>query len=209
MMNHEYIVPMTDQARKVTLYPSSNNGGNCIPNFSLSTSLKPDMHFTSPCFVWNYAIEGDCVFETVYKNSPEIPLNILKTLTAEMLMTAVHAVCQDVRDPIGGNVEVLLVPLIRLFYALLVMGVFKDEDLGKVLRLLDPAVFPRNLKTPMDGEEEDASDDEQECKGCHPKRNDTPEIGLLQMKLPEAVKLEVKVTAHFFGVFCVHTISLN
>ncbi|XP_073337843.1 ryanodine receptor 2 [Pagrus major] len=197
-MNHEYIVPMTDQTREITLFPSPSNdvnGGNGIPSTSLSTSLKPRMHFSSPCFVRSDGIEGDCAVETASTDSPEIPLDILKNLTVEMLTTGVWAVSQGVRDPVGGSIELLLVPLIRLFYTLLVMGVFRDEDLGKVLSLIEPRVFCTDPETP----EEETSDDEKEWKGGNKEGDDTPKQALLQMKLPEAVKLEL---CHLLSYLC-------
>lgn len=199
MMNHEYIVPMTDQTREITLFPSPSNdvnGGNGIPSTSLSTSLKPRMHFSSPCFVRSDGIEGDCAVETASTDSPEIPLDILKNLTVEMLTTGVWAVSRGVRDPVGGSIELLLVPLIRLFYTLLVMGVFRDEHLGKVLSLIEPGVFSTDPETP----EEEASDDEKDRKGGNKKGDDTPKQGLLKFKLPEAVKLEVNKPSDFFDV---------
>lgn len=193
MMNHEYIVPMTDQTREISLYPSTVNGvngGSGIPSTSLSTSLKPRMHFSCPCFV-----RRDCAVEIACRDSPEIPLDILKNLTVEMLTAGVCAVGQGVRDPVGGSIELLLVPLIRLFYTLLVMEVFRDEDLGKVLRLIEPGVFSI-AKTPE--EEEESRDDENEWKAGNKKDDDTHKQGLLQMKLPEAVKLEVNEPSDFF-----------
>uniref|UniRef100_A0A671YWR5 Ryanodine receptor 2 n=1 Tax=Sparus aurata TaxID=8175 RepID=A0A671YWR5_SPAAU len=198
MMNHEYIVPMTDQTREITLFPSPSNdvnGGNGIPSTSLSTSLKPRMHFSSPCFVRSDGIEGDCAVETASTDSPEIPLDILKNLTVEMLTTGVWAVSRGVRDPVGGSIELLLVPLIRLFYTLLVMGVFRDEHLGKVLSLIEPGVFSTDPETP----EEEASDDEKDRKGGNKKGDDTPKQGLLKFKLPEAVKLEL---CHLLSYLC-------
>lgn len=200
MMNHEYIVPMTDQTREITLYP---NGGNSIPSSYRSTSLKPQLCFSHPCFVRNYGIEGDCVVEIGYADSPEFPLDILKNLTVDMLTAGVCAVRQDVRDPEGGNVELLLVPLFRLFYTLLVMGVFTDGDLGKVLRLIEPGVFLTNPGVSVVEEEENSSDDEKEWKGSHQKKEETPQQGLLRIKLPEAVKLEVSKAE-----FCVVIILL-
>lgn len=195
-MNHEYIVPMTDQTRKITLYPRSSNGlngGNCQPlegvsNTSLTTSLKPQMCFSSPCFVWSGGEEGEGAAEMAFTNSPEIPLDILKNLTVEMLTSGVWAVEQGVRDPVGGSIEHLLVPLIRLFYTLLVMGVFEDEDLVEVLRLIEPEVFSKRAETFEKGEKEPSDEGE----GGNKKENDTPKQGLLQMKLPEAVKVQVK-----------------
>lgn len=131
--------------------------------------------------------------EIVCIDGPEIPLDVLKNLTVEMLTAAVRAVGQGVRDPEGGSIELLLVPLVRLFYILLVMGVFGDEDLGKVLRLIEPEVFSRKDESSEKKEEEEGSDDECENEWEAPsdKEDDTPKRGLLQMKLPEAVKLEV------------------
>ncbi|KAL7383245.1 hypothetical protein ABVT39_007231, partial [Epinephelus coioides] len=207
MMNQEYIVPMTDQTREITLYPSPANGVNVgnsqppmgISSTSLSTSLKPRMHFSSPCFVRSDGMEGDGAGEISCTDSPEIPLDILKELTVEMLTAGVWAVGQGVRDPVGGSIELLLVPLIRLFYTLLVMGVFGDEDLGKVLSLIEPGVFSVDPETlEEEEEEEEASDDEEQWKGGNNKY-DTPKEGLLQMKLPEAVKLEL---CHLLSYLC-------
>uniref|UniRef100_A0A667ZYR6 Ryanodine receptor 2b (cardiac) n=1 Tax=Myripristis murdjan TaxID=586833 RepID=A0A667ZYR6_9TELE len=194
MMNQEYIVPMMDQTRAITLYPSTANSGIRwdsqpilgIPSIGLSTSLKPRMHISSPCFV-----KSDGMIVCI--DGPEIPLDVLKNLTVEMLTAAVRAVGQGVRDPEGGSIELLLVPLVRLFYILLVMGVFGDEDLGKVLRLIEPEVFSRKDESSEKKEEEEDSDDECENEWEPPsdKEDDTPKRGLLQMKLPEAVKLEL------------------
>ncbi|KAF7669099.1 hypothetical protein LDENG_00247690 [Lucifuga dentata] len=200
MMNHEYIVPMTDQTRDITLYPNPANGigrnkpPQGIPSIGCSTSLKPRIHFRSPCFVKMNEIEEDgdksngsgVSIETASAESPAIPLGILKDLTVEMITAAMWAVGQGVRDPDGGSIELLLVPLIRLFYTLLVMGVFGDADLQRVLSLIEPAVFA--IRADEENEEEKSSDDE-----CEKDNNkyDTPKQGLLQMKLPEAVKLEL------------------
>ncbi|KAE8280778.1 Ryanodine receptor 2 [Larimichthys crocea] len=199
MTSHEYIVPMTDETREITLYPSHANGVNGgvgIPTTSLGTSLKPRMHFSSPCFVRSDGIEGEV--ETACTDSPEIPLDILKNLTVEMLTAGVWAVGQGVRDPVGGSIELLLVPIIKLFYTLLVMGVFSDQDLWKVLRLIEPGVFSIDTENPEEEDEEEASDDE-EWKEDDKKEDDTPKHGLLQMKLPEAVKLEL---CHLLSYLC-------
>lgn len=193
MMNHEYIVPMTAQARAVTLYPSSYTGDDGgIPNCSHGSSLKPQMNFSSPSFVKNDASEGNDVSEIAPEDSPGFPLDVLRSLTVQMLTEAVFALGQDVRDPVGGDTELLLVPLIKLVYALLVMGVLEDEDLGKVLRLLDSRVFLTRPQSPADEEKEDESDDdEEEYSDSRHQKDDSPNLGLLQMNLPEAVKLEV------------------
>ncbi|XP_028459753.1 LOW QUALITY PROTEIN: ryanodine receptor 2 [Perca flavescens] len=206
MMNHEYIVPMTDETREITLYPSPATGfigrngqpPEGISSTSLSTSLKPRINFSSPCFVRSDEMKGDDAGEIACTDSPEIPLDILKNLTIEMLTAGVWAVGQGVRDPVGGSIELLLVPLIRLFYTLLVMGVFGDEDVGKVLRLIEPAFFSGDTETLEEQEIEEAGDDEKQWKGGN-KKDENPKQGLLQMKLPEAVKLEL---CHLLSYMC-------
>lgn len=193
MMNHEYIIPMTDQAREISLshLNSVPDGGQLLEGISssgCSSSLKPQMHYTSPCFVRGEGMEGEVLAETACIDSPEIPLDILKNLTLDMLTAGVQAVSQSVRDPAGGNVELLLVPLLKLLYCLLVMGVLGDEDFAKVLRLMDPSMF--SIKSNSLEEKDDAGDDEQEANESN-KEDETIKQGLLQMKLPEAVKLEV------------------
>lgn len=152
---------------------------------------------------------GDGVVATgegIHIDSPEIPLELLKDLTGKMLTEAVWAVGQGVRDPEGGSIELLLVPLIRLFHTLLVMGLFGDEDLGKVLTLIEPGVFSRPAECSPEEAEEEQEEEEQEDENVPDsdresvmeregdKRRTIPKLstkGLLQMKLPEAVKLEV------------------
>ncbi|XP_074531886.1 ryanodine receptor 2 [Halichoeres trimaculatus] len=206
MMHQEYVVPMTDQTRNITLYPSPVIGADVviaqplesIPSTRFNTSLKPQMHSSSPCFVRSDGLEADHACEVSSTDSPEIPLDILTNLTVEMLTAGVCAVGLGVRDPVGGSIELLLVPLIRLFYTLLVMGVVEDEDLGKVLRLIEPGVFSMNAETPEEGEEEEEmSDDENEWE--RGKNSESLKQGLLQMKLPEAVKLEL---CHLLSFLC-------
>lgn len=203
MMNHEYIVPMTDQTREITLYPRHANDVNGasdrpsegVPSTSHGTSLKPRMHFSSPCFVRSAGIEADGAVDKACTDSPEIPLHILKKLTVEMLTAGAKAVGQGVRDPVGGSIELLLVPPIRLFYNLLVMGVLEDEDLCKVLALIEPGVFSASTETPEEEEEEEMNgdDDDKEWSGGtkREEEEDSPKQGLLKMQVPEAVKLEV------------------
>lgn len=198
-MSHEYIVPVSAKPGDVTPYPSSftgDNGGTGIPDSGRGTSLKPQMHSSSPSFVRICASEGNDAADMVHKDSPEFPLDVLKNLSVQMLTEAVGALCHGVGDPVGGSTELLLVPLIKLVYSLLVMGVLEDEDLQKVLRLLDPGVFFTN-QSPTDEVKEDESDDEKERGDGQQQKEDHPKVGLLQMKLPEAVKLEVSQLKFF------------
>uniref|UniRef100_A0A3Q1EA25 Ryanodine receptor 2 n=1 Tax=Acanthochromis polyacanthus TaxID=80966 RepID=A0A3Q1EA25_9TELE len=179
MMNNEYIVPMTDETKSITLF-SDEKKKHGLPGIGLSTSLRPRMHFSSPSFVCNF-----------FQYSPEFPLDILKVKTIEMLTEAVREGSMHVRDPIGGSTEFLFVPLIKLFYTMLIMGVFKNGDLKNILRLIEPSVFSER-----DGQEElcmelEAVKEVETKGGGQDGGSSMPKEGLLQMKLPEPVKLQM------------------
>uniref|UniRef100_A0A671VFU3 Uncharacterized protein n=1 Tax=Sparus aurata TaxID=8175 RepID=A0A671VFU3_SPAAU len=184
MMNNEYIVPMTGETKSITLFPDEKKKHG-LPGIGLSTSLRPRMHFSSPSFVCG----RDC-----FQYSPEFPLEILKMKTIEMLTEAVREGSMHVRDPIGGSTEFLFVPLIKLFYTLLIMGVFQNGDLKNILRLIEPSVFSERREgqedTHVSHELEVVNVLEAEGRGEDGGRA-MPKEGLLQMKLPEPVKLQM------------------
>ncbi|TMS22614.1 Ryanodine receptor 2 [Larimichthys crocea] len=197
MMNNEYIVPMTDETKSITLFPDEKKKHG-LPGIGLSTSLRPRMHFSSPSFVCgsgplyrnngnNGSGSGDC-----FQYSPEFPLDVLKIKTIEMLTEAVREGSMHVRDPIGGSTEFLFVPLIKLFYTMLIMGVFQNGDLKNILRLIEPSVFSERREGQEDShvEQEVTKELETEGRGEDGGRN-MPKEGLLQMKLPEPVKLQM------------------
>lgn len=185
MMNNEFIVPMTNETKSITLFPGENKKHG-LPGIGLSTSLRPRIQFSSPSFV---RINNEC-----YQYSPEFPLEILKAKTIEMLTEAVQEGSLHVRDPVGGTTEFLFVPLIKLFYTLLIMGIFHNGDLKHILQLIEPSVFKEDL-----GHEENTQVSEKELltEGLHSEGEEEireqkiPKEGLLQMKLPEPVKLQV------------------
>ncbi|KAA8581146.1 hypothetical protein FQN60_002727 [Etheostoma spectabile] len=187
MMNNEYIVPMTDETKSITLFPDEKKKHG-LPGIGLSTSLRPRMHFSSPSFVCGTGPlsrnngSGDC-----FQYSPEFPLDVLKMKTIEMLTEAVREGSMHVRDPIGGSTEFLFVPLIKLFYTLLIMGVFQSGDLKNILRLIEPSVFSERREGQVDTHTELEVVKEGKADGG---RN-MPKEGLLQMKLPEPVKLQM------------------
>uniref|UniRef100_G3S6N8 Ryanodine receptor 2 n=1 Tax=Gorilla gorilla gorilla TaxID=9595 RepID=G3S6N8_GORGO len=187
MMNNEYIVPMTEETKSITLFPDENKKHG-LPGIGLSTSLRPRMQFSSPSFV---SISNEC-----YQYSPEFPLDILKSKTIQMLTEAVKEGSLHARDPVGGTTEFLFVPLIKLFYTLLIMGIFHNEDLKHILQLIEPSVF-KEAATPeeeSDTLEKELSVDDAKLQGAgeeEAKGGKRPKEGLLQMKLPEPVKLQM------------------
>ncbi|XP_059686655.1 ryanodine receptor 2 [Gavia stellata] len=194
MMNNEFIVPMTDETKSITLFPDENKKHG-LPGIGLSTSLRPRMQFSSPSFV---SISSEC-----FQFSPEFPLEILKAKTIEMLTEAVQEGSLHVRDPVGGSTEFLFVPLIKLFYTLLIMGIFHNGDLKHILQLIEPRVFKEAMsqEDEIDFSEKELSADELKSEeGEEETRGEqVPKEGLLQMKLPEPVKLQM---CHLLQYLC-------
>ncbi|NWW24151.1 RYR2 protein, partial [Falcunculus frontatus] len=194
MMNNEFIVPMTDETKSITLFPDENKKHG-LPGIGLSTSLRPRMQFSSPSFV---SISSEC-----FQFSPEFPLEILKAKTIEMLTEAVQEGSLHVRDPVGGSTEFLFVPLIKLFYTLLIMGIFHNEDLKHILQLIEPRVFKEAMSQEDEidfSEKEFSSDELKSEEGEEENRGEQmPKEGLLQMKLPEPVKLQM---CHLLQYLC-------
>ncbi|NXC32298.1 RYR2 protein, partial [Campylorhamphus procurvoides] len=194
MMNNEFIVPMTDETKSITLFPDENKKHG-LPGIGLSTSLRPRMQFSSPSFV---SISSEC-----FQFSPEFPLEILKAKTIEMLTEAVQEGSLHVRDPVGGSTEFLFVPLIKLFYTLLIMGIFHNEDLKHILQLIEPRVFKEAMsqEDEIDFSEKELNSDELKSEeGEEETRGEKmPKEGLIQMKLPEPVKLQM---CHLLQYLC-------
>uniref|UniRef100_A0A673K9V6 Ryanodine receptor 2-like n=1 Tax=Sinocyclocheilus rhinocerous TaxID=307959 RepID=A0A673K9V6_9TELE len=203
-MTHEYIVPMTDATQSTTLY-KNNRKVQRFPGSDFSTSLWPRMRFTSPCFIRANKIdvmdrdEGGALWSNLRQNSPEIPLDVLKDVVITMLKEAVAAVGQGVRDPAGGSIELLMVPLLSLLHTLLLMGVYQGTDLEAVFSLILPASYMRGTCKTEEMDELEESDGEREEKEGRDWEDNVPQQNLLQMKLPEAVKLQV---CHLLKYLC-------
>lgn len=195
MMNNEYIVPMTHQTKSITLFPDELKKHG-LPGIGLSTSLRPRMHFSCPSFIrvadsWCHD-SGNNGSGSCFQYSPEFPLDILKVKTIEMLTEAVREGSMHVRDPVGGSTELLFVPLIKLVYTMLIMGIFQNGDLKNILQLIEPSVFSerRDGQEEAPGRPEVLKNTETKGRGEDGGRR-LPNGGLLQMKLPEPVKLQV------------------
>ncbi|CAG00547.1 unnamed protein product, partial [Tetraodon nigroviridis] len=153
--NREFIIPMTDETRSITLYTDKSCA---LPGVGLTTCLRPKLHFSSVGFVGTN--------QDIYTLSPVIPLQILKTKALNMLTEAVQDGVQAMRDPVGGSVEFHFVPILKLISTLLIMGVFDDEDVTHILKMLEPTVFSGKK------EEEPAEDNADAIKQ---KEQETPQ----------------------------------
>ncbi|XP_056396363.1 ryanodine receptor 1 isoform X2 [Hyla sarda] len=213
-MNSEFIVPMTDQTKSIKLFPHENKKHG-LPGVGMSTCLRPELHFSHTCFV--------STSTELYQNSPYIPLHILKTKAINMLTESVQDGGQHTRDPVGGSVEFQFVPVLKLISTLLIMGVFEDDDVRHILKMIEPNVFSEEEEKTEEGEEEGAEEEATEEKSAEEeegeeegqekkegeeksveageqeeKEEESLEEGLLQMKLPESVKLQMCNLLQYF-----------
>ncbi|GAB5572618.1 ryanodine receptor 3 [Prionailurus iriomotensis] len=184
MMKNEYIIPITSTTRKIRLYPDESKRHG-LPGVGLRTCLKPGFRFSTPCFV--------VTSEEHQKQSPEIPLEILKTKALSMLTEAVQHSGAHIRDPVGGSVEFQFVPVLKLIGTLLVMGVFDDDDVRQILLLIDPSVFGEHSgEMENRAEKEEVTQVEEKAVEAGEKAGkEAPVKGLLQTRLPESVKLQM------------------
>ncbi|ELK05575.1 Ryanodine receptor 3 [Pteropus alecto] len=184
MMKNEYIIPINSTTRKIRLYPDEFKRHG-LPGVGLRTCLKPGFRFSTPCVVMTS--------EEHQKQSPEIPLEILKTKALSMLTEAVQCSGAHIRDPVGGSVEFQFVPVLKLIGTLLVMGVFDDDDVRQILLLIDPSVFGEHSGETEEGaEKEEVTQVEEKAVEAGEKASkEAPVKGLLQTRLPESVKLQM------------------
>uniref|UniRef100_A0A8K9WN68 Ryanodine receptor 1 n=1 Tax=Oncorhynchus mykiss TaxID=8022 RepID=A0A8K9WN68_ONCMY len=205
--NREFIVPMSAETLSITLYPDAEKASD-LPGVGLTTCLRPKLHFSTINFV---GTDPD-----LYTLSPVFPLQELKTKAISMLTEAVLDGSQAMRDPVGGSVEFHFVPILKLISTLLIMGIFNDEDVKHILKMIDPNVFKE------EGEEEEEEEGEKEHEEEEKEKEEDGEEnvmteeeaaaielelekeeaaleeGLLQMKLPESVKLQMCTLLQYF-----------
>uniref|UniRef100_A0A669BFC7 Ryanodine receptor 1 n=1 Tax=Oreochromis niloticus TaxID=8128 RepID=A0A669BFC7_ORENI len=197
--NREFIVPMTEETLSIKLYPDAIKA-HSLPGVGLTTCLRPKLHFSSINFV---GTDPD-----LYTISPVFPLQELKTKAISMLREAVLDGSQAMRDPVGGSVEFHFVPILKLISTLLIMGIFNDDDTKHILKMIDPNVF--SGKEEEEAEEEEAkrgkvdgekAEEEKESEAVEAEAQEEEEgleEGLLQMTLPESVKLQMCTLLQYF-----------
>nr|BAA41470.1 ryanodine receptor homologue [Drosophila melanogaster] len=107
--------------------------------------------------------------------SPKFPLEVVRQFVMEALKDAVEINQVHNRDPIGWTNENLFLPLIKLTDRLLLVGVLTDEDVQRLLVMIDPETWDQAF--------------EREGKDEHRK-------GLLTMKMAEGAKLQMCYLLH-------------
>ena len=160
LTQNEFILPVNDELRKLYQDESmihSLSSLNCI-------SIRSKMKMNEP----NDKDYSKCM------SSPYFPVDVLKQFVMEALDDAVEKGNRPNRDPIGGSNENLFVPLIKLADKLLLIGCIDDQDLERILILVDPETFDPDYDFNAD-----------------PKMK-----GLIQMTLDEGVKLQMSYLLH-------------
>ncbi|KAJ8269879.1 hypothetical protein GJAV_G00107820 [Gymnothorax javanicus] len=193
-MNDEFIIPVTEETRDVQLFPDETKK-HTLPGVGPSTSLKPRLNFSPPCFVM--------VTRRTHLYSPEIPLGALKEKAIAMLTEAVQGGGYHIRDPVGGSVEYQFVPILKLIGTLLIMGVLGSEDVRLVLLLIEPHVFGEEgeeLEEPAEKEAVSSNEEKAVEAGEEELTREAPPPakGLLEKRLPESVKQQICELLHYF-----------
>lgn len=97
-----------------------------------------------------------------------------------MLTEAVMDGSQAIRDPVGGSVEFHFVPILKLISTLLIMGIFNDDDVKHILKMIDPNVFSPDQKNASEEKGEgEAEDDVPKEEGAETKEKEEGEEELL------------------------------
>ncbi|XP_043461888.1 ryanodine receptor isoform X4 [Leptopilina heterotoma] len=107
--------------------------------------------------------------------SPHFPLDIVRDYVMMALNEAVEVNQVHNRDPIGGSNENLFLPLIKLVDRLLLVGMLRNEDIRKLLIMINPETWDETF--------------DKEGKDEHKK-------GLLHMKMAEGAKLQMCYLLH-------------
>ncbi|XP_027488570.1 ryanodine receptor 1-like [Corapipo altera] len=97
-MSAEFIVPITDATRAIALFPGGGDRVPGPPGVGPSACLRPQPHFSEPCFV-RAGGAGRAPL------SPAVPLGELGAKAMRMLAEAVAGGGPHARDPVGGSVE--------------------------------------------------------------------------------------------------------
>lgn len=159
---NEYIIPLGQELKELYEDPEMRHSLRSLK----TESVRPQMKMTDIA----ETIEN---IRNLY--SPDFPLDAVKDYIMAALDEAVQVNQVHNRDPIGGSNENLFLPLLKLVDRLLLVGLLTDEDVEKLLIMIDPETWDSSF--------------DKEGKDEHRK-------GLLQMKMAEGAKLQMCYLLH-------------
>ncbi|XP_076818158.1 ryanodine receptor 2-like isoform X3 [Clavelina lepadiformis] len=167
---NEYIFPLNDQTKSIGLFADQDAKEVALPGVGPFSALRPTTHWSPIDFVTHPMLIANRSLEV-----PEFPLDELRRHVIQQLEDIVRSCKHKYVDVMGQAQECVFVPLLRLTVTLLTMGVFVDDDVKRLLVILDPSYFGTYV-TDLDGVEE---------------LMQNIGTGLLHMTLVESVKLEM------------------
>nr|AXA98483.1 Ryanodine receptor [Sesamia inferens] len=154
---NEFVIPLGPELK--SLYEDPDMGHSLR---SLQTeSVCPQMKMTDI---------AESITEISNLYSPYFPLEVVREFVMQALAEAVETNQVHNRDPVGGSNENLFLPLIKLVDRLLLVGMMRDEDVEKLLIMINPETWDPSF--------------DREGKDEHRK-------GLLHMKMAEGAKLQM------------------
>ncbi|KAK6622641.1 hypothetical protein RUM43_008483 [Polyplax serrata] len=162
---NEYVIPLSQELKDLYKDPEMFHSLSSLR----MESVRPKMKMTD---------SSDQVENIRELYSPSFPLDVVRDFVMQALEEAVQDNQVHNRDPIGGSNENLFLPLLKLVDKLLLVEVLRDEDLKKLLIMMDPETWDETFA--------------KEGKDEHRK-------GLLQMKMAEGAKLQMCYVLHHFG----------
>ncbi|KAL3284793.1 hypothetical protein HHI36_018934 [Cryptolaemus montrouzieri] len=159
---NEYVIPIGQDLKD--MYEDTDMG-NSLCKLKME-SVQPIMNMTNIT---------DLIEDIKNLYSPFFPLDIVRNYVMTALAEAVDINQVHNRDPIGGSNENLFLPLLKLVDRLLLVGMLRDEDVAKLLIMIDPETWDPTF--------------DKEGKNEHSK-------GLLSMKMAEGAKLQMCYLLH-------------
>ncbi|XP_069958037.1 ryanodine receptor isoform X5 [Cherax quadricarinatus] len=185
--HNEFIVPLSNELKEIY---SEEGMGNSM-SATHTESIRPIMTMSDISQLGNsetqpmlstylsagvHVVNNSTNIETIKGlSSPYFPLDVAREFVMNALSDAVKTNQIHNRDPIGGSNENLFVPLLKLVDKLLLVGILQDDDIKRLLIMIDPQTWDPDFE---------------------PEGKDENRKGILQMEIAEGVKLQLCYVLH-------------
>ncbi|CAH2061836.1 unnamed protein product, partial [Iphiclides podalirius] len=159
---NEFVIPLGPELKALYEDPDMRHSLRSLQ----TESVRPQMNMTDI---------SDKITDISNLYSPYFPLEVVREFVMQALAEAVETNQVHNRDPVGGSNENLFLPLIKLVDRLLLVGMMRDEDVEKLMIMINPETWDPTF--------------DKEGKDEHRK-------GLLHMKMAEGAKLQMCYLLH-------------